>query len=109
MKNQQPIPNALKTENSEVLYWVEISDKHKPIKKVFLYDISAGKPDPNVRYLAIIFEDVPGYDGYYLVCYFDDDGNWITQSPFDILDEAFDHGKTAFGVPTGEWNSPVPK
>lgn len=100
---KKKIPDLLKIEDIVPIYWAEVSEwnsRHSPAK---FFNMSKGKADPLFRYLVITTDQYPGFDEFYLVCYFDRLGNWITQSAFDTLKEALDHGEHAFGVRPEHW------
>jgi hypothetical protein len=80
------------------LYWPEISERNGRRSPEKFFDLQKGKENPPFRYLVITTDQYPGFDEYYMVCYFEVEGKWITRGAFDTLKDAFDHGKQAFRV-----------
>ena len=106
----QELPKHLKIEDLYPMYWVQVNKLYRKSKKCKFFDISKGKEDPPFKYLVIGPDDVDGFYDHLLVCYFDEEGNWITQTPFKTVEEAFDHGEFAFNVNPRWWKKcgPLP-
>jgi hypothetical protein len=97
------IPNFLDLQGIVPLYWCGISGRNSRCSQMKSFYLSKGLADPPSRYLVITTDQYPGFDEFYLICYFDAKGNWITQSAHDTLKEAFEHGEHAFKVRPERW------
>jgi hypothetical protein len=100
---RKKVPGELSLEGLEPLYWARIAPNKKIALKCHFFDLSKGKPDPPFYYLGVSKEQEPLFEEYYLVCYFDSQGNWITQTPFETFDEVLRHGELSFGVEECHW------
>lgn len=100
---RKKVPEILDLQGIVPLYWAEVSERNSRCSPTKFFDLSKGREDPPFRYLVITTDQYSGFDEYYLVCYFDMQGNWITQGGFDSLKDAFDHGGNAFKLGPGHW------
>ncbi len=97
------LPDELDIEEFSALYWAIIDRENSVSETATFFDLSKGKPDPPFRYLVIGADRIESFEEHYLLCYFDEQGKWITQSPFDTLEEAFKQGEFAFKVERDKW------
>ena len=100
----ESLPDELKIGDLEPVCWVEVPEMHRQSKRTLYFDVSKGRKDPPFRHLVIAPDRYEGFDEHYLLCYFDEEGNWVTQSPFDTLEEAIQHGRFAFEIEEKDWN-----
>lgn len=100
---KKPVPGFIQLEGIVPLYWSEVSERNSRSSPEKFFDLSKGKEDPPFRYLVITTDQYPGFDEHYLICYFDVEGNWITQSARDTLEEALSYAEYAFKVRPEQW------
>jgi hypothetical protein len=101
MKKQ--VPDLLQLQDIVPLYWSEVSERNSRRSPEKFFDLSKRREDPPFRYLVITTDQYHGFDEYYMICYFDVAGNWITQSAFDTLKEALSYAEYAFRVQPNQW------
>lgn len=98
------MPAHLDIQSVDVICWAHILPGVDYEKRCRFYDGSLGRPDPRFHHIAIAPDRAEGFEPHYLVAYFDEKGAWITQSPFDTLQEAIDHGRHAFELKDWQWH-----
>jgi hypothetical protein len=100
---KKKIPDFIDLQGIVPICWAEVSKRNSLHCRMKFFDLSKGKADPPFRYLVITTDQYPGFDEHYLVCYFDVEGNWITQSARDTLEEAFTYCEYVFRVRPEQW------
>lgn len=98
-----PILSRLDYKDLKPICWAEIRAHVKYEDRCRFIDGSKGKFDPRFCYLVIAPDRIEGYDEHLIVCYFDKDGEWITQSFFESLKEAIDHCRWLFETADEDW------
>lgn len=100
----KPVPDHLEVETLEIICWAEILPAVRYEERCRFYNGSTGQPDPRFHHLAVVTEQVEGFEPSYLVVYFDRQGSWITQSSFETLQGAIDHGRNTFEIKDWQWH-----
>ena len=82
------------------LCWSDIKATSDYQSKTQFFNGSTSQHDPRFYYIAILEEEV---DEAYLTCYFDKNGEWVTQSVHGTFVEAIDHNRYLFGIEEYDW------
>ena len=92
------LPKNIKLYDEVAICWGRIMAHVNYESRCMFLNGSTGQPDSRFHHFVII-SDIPLWE----VVYFDKEGEWVTQSVFESLQDAIDHAKWLFEIPDYEW------